>query len=105
MKREIEIDRAVCHYIEYLHHSVMAYEGIIKDLITEIRGRININEDRFNKYCEDYKTKYVELETLKKEVFDEYFRQVYVEEIELAHTYSIDFINSILVVELGESYV
>lgn len=105
MKREIEIDRATCHYIEYLHNSVMAYEGIVKDLITEIRGNININEDRFNKYCEEYRLKYVELEALKQEVYENYFVNIYREEVKFAHSYSIDFLNSKLVVELGGCHV
>ena len=105
MRREIEIDRATCHYIEYLHNSVMAYENVIKDLITEIRGKVNINEERFNKFCEEYRLKYVELEALKQETYENYFANVYKDEVKFAKNYSIDFLNSNIVVELGDEHV
>ena len=105
MKREIEIDKTTCHYIEYLHNSVMAYENVIKDLITEIRGKININEKRFNKFCEDYRLKYFELEALKQETYENYFSSVYTDEVKFAKSYSIDFLNSSIVVELGDEHV
>lgn len=99
MIKRIQIEPVLCDYLYYKFNICESYRKVIENVLADNRG-IDINEESFNKYKEEYRNIFSEVELMKSEILKEYFLSE--NKNVRDYTYMIDFINHELVVELKE---